>query len=80
VAMGARASVGGRARRRAWGRARRRPQLARDAERERRRLSDQAWKALEEEHRVALRARAAPGAPRLPTRAALERAWYAHWD
>jgi hypothetical protein len=78
-AVGAPATDGRRARRKALASAVRRRQLARDAERERRRPGDQAWRALEAEHRAARRARAAPDAPRLPTRAALERAWRARW-
>ena len=58
----------------------RRLQVDRDGERERRRLNDQAWRVLQEEHRATLRTRSAPDAePSGPSRAALERAWRAHW-
>ena len=58
----------------------RRLQVDRDMERERRRLNDQAWRVLQEEHRAALRARSAPDAePSGSSRAVLERAWRAHW-
>jgi transposase InsO family protein len=79
-AVGAQAPGDRKAQRQALRSASWRLQLAREEERERRRLSDRAWKVLEEEQRAALPARAAPERPRgLPTRARLDRGWRAHW-
>jgi hypothetical protein len=78
--VGAQATEDQRAQRQALRSASRRLQGAREEERARRQVADRAWKVLQEEHRAAQLARAAPEpARRWPSRAAFERDWRAHW-